>query len=146
MYGQTAISDNYITSPARTDLSGRLLDEMKDLYYGHFYNFWFLSLLEQNAFDSSRLRYIHNMLDVQSDYHPDSIVFSEGIEAIDELILTSKRYLLPALRDKLGISGFSRNSRNTKEDLVMRNMFCYTFPYNLQRLEELVTELKKAVK
>jgi hypothetical protein len=140
------MAENFITSPSQAEISSRVIDELRDLYFGQFDNYFFVSLLELNAFDSSRLRYIHTMLEIQSVYSAESIVFTEGIEAIEEVILTSKRYLLPELRDKLKISGFYNNNTDSREDRVMRNLFSYTFPYNLQRLEELITELKKSIK
>ncbi len=142
MYYQQTLTENFISSPAQADISSRIIDELRELYYGHFDNYRFISLLEQNAFETSRLRYIRNMLDIQSVYSTETAVFTEGIEAVEEVILTSKRYLLPALRDKLGISGFSGNKAGSKDERVMRNLFSYTFPYNLQRLEELINELK----
>lgn len=146
MYYQQTMADTFMTSPAQADVSSRIIDELRDLYYGHFDNYFFVSLLEQNAFDSSRLRCIQNMLEIQSVYSAETIVFTEGIEAIDEVILTSKRYLLPELRDKLKVSGFYNRSTESRDDKVMRNLFSYTFPYNLQLLEELNTELKKSIK
>ncbi|HAK46803.1 MAG TPA: hypothetical protein DCO79_12910 [Spirochaeta sp.] len=143
MYYQQTLTDSFMTSPAQADISSRIIDELRELYYGHFDNYRFVSLLEQNAFDQSKLRCIHSMLEIQSVYNTESIVFFDGIEALEEVILTSKRYILPALRDKLKISGFYQNSSESKDDLVMRNLFSYTLPYNLQRLEELVTEFKK---
>ncbi|MDC7226453.1 MAG: hypothetical protein PQJ61_06785 [Spirochaetales bacterium] len=145
MYYQQTLTDSFMTSPAQADISSRIIDELRDLYFGQFDNYFFVSLLEQNAFDQSRLRSIQNMLEIQSVYSTETVVFYEGIDALEEMILTSKRYLLPTLRDKLKISGFYKNSSESREDVVMRNLFSYTFPYNLQRLEELVTELKKAV-
>jgi hypothetical protein len=71
-------------------------------------------------------------------------VFTDAIETLKDLILTSKRYLLPALRDKLKVSGLYKNrSSESKEELVMRDLFSYTFPHNLQRLEELTLNLKE---
>ena len=145
MYYQQTLAETFISSPAQADISSRLIDELRELYYGQFDNYWFTSLLEQNAFDSSRLRYIQTMLEIQSVYSTEQSVFTDGIEVLEEIIITSKRYLLPALRDKLGISGFYRDRAGSKEELVMKNMFSYTFPYNLQRLEELITELKKTI-
>ena len=146
MITQQTITDSYITSASQADISSRIIEEIRDLYFGHFDNYVFISLLEQNAFDQSRIRYIRNMIEIQSVYNTEAIVFIEGIEALEEVILTSKRYILPALRDKLKVSGFFRGSASSKEDLVRRDLFSYTFPYNLQRLEELVTELKNTLK
>ena len=145
MITQQTRTENFVTSPIKADISSRIIDELRDLYNGHFDKYWFRSLLEQNAFDQSRLRDIQNMTEIQSVYNTEMIVFNEGIEALEEMILTSKRYILPALRDKLKISGFYRAASSSKDDLVMRDLFSYTFPFNLQRLEELVIELKKAL-
>ena len=146
MYHQQTLTEFFLLTPAQADISSRLISELRDLYLGHFDNYWFVSLLERNAFDSSRLRYIHNMLEIQSVYSTEESVFADGIEAVEELILTSKRYLLPELRDKLKISGFYSDNGESKNDKVMRTMFSYTFPHNLQRLEELISELKTIIK
>lgn len=143
MYNQQTFADIY-TSPLRADISSRIIDELRELYLGHFDNHWFISLLESNAFNPSRLRYIHNMLEIQSIYSTETTVFREAIETLEDIILTAKRYMLPALRDKLKVSGFYKNrSSETREELVMRDLFSYTFPHNLQRLEELTADLKE---
>jgi hypothetical protein len=144
MYNQQTFTNTYSASPLQVDISSRIIDELRELYLGHFDNHWFISLLEANAFNSSRLRYIHNMLEIQSVYSTETAVFTDAIETLKDLILTSKRYLLPALRDKLKVSGLYKNrSSESKEELVMRDLFSYTFPHNLQRLEELTLNLKE---
>ncbi len=143
MYNQQTFADTD-TSPLSADISSRIIDELRALYLGHFDNHWFISLLESNAFNSSRLRYIHNMLEIQSIYSTETAVFRDAIETLEDIILTAKRYMLPALRDKLKVSGFYKNrSGETREELVMRDLFSYTFPHNLQRLEELTAGLKE---
>lgn len=143
IYQQTVV-ENFITSPAQADISNRIIDELRQLYYGHFDNYWFITLLEQNAFDTSRLRAIHAMLEIQSVYNIEKVIITDGMDALQELILTSKRYLIPSLRDKLRISGFF-NDYGTREDKVMKSMFSYTFPHNLNHLEELLSELQKTI-
>jgi len=144
MYNQHTLADTFTASPFRADISSRIIDELRELYFGQFDNYWFIGLLEDNAFNSSKLRYIHNMLEIQSLYSTEDSVFNYGIETLEELILTAKRYILPMLRDKLKVSGFYKNRvSSSKEDLVMRDLFSYTFPHNLQRLEELTSNLKE---
>ena len=145
MYYQPTVAESFITSPAEADITSRIIDELRELFYGHFDNYWFISLLEQNAFDTGRLRAIHSLLEIQSVYNTERIIFIDGMDAFQEIILTSKRYLLPALRDKLKISGFYKNNTGTRDDRVMKSMFSYTFPHNLKRLEELLDELKRVI-
>ncbi len=145
MYHQQAMAEKFTFSSERINVSGRLIDEINDLYYGHFDNYWFISLLEQNAFDSSRFRCIHNMLEIPSGTGIEMSILTDGIDAFEEIIIISKRYLLPALRDKLEISGFYRSKAGSREELVRRELFSYTFPYNLKRLETLIAELKQNI-
>ena len=142
MYYQQTMADTFITSPGRADISSRIIEELRELYYSHFDNYCFISLLEQNSFDTSRLRSIQNMLEIQSVYSTEAGTFSDGISALEELIVTSKRYLLPSLKDKLKISGFYSRNTGTRDDVLLRNLFYYTFPHNLVRLEELTAELR----
>lgn len=144
MYNQQTFADSFTASPLRADISSRIIDELRELYFGHFDNHWFMTLLDSNAFNTSRLRYIHTMLEIQSIYSTETAVFTDAIETLEDLILTAKRYMLPALRDKLKVSGFYKNrGGETREELVRRDLFSYTFPYNLQRLEELTADLKE---
>ncbi|MBI9107738.1 MAG: hypothetical protein JEZ04_13405 [Spirochaetales bacterium] len=144
MYNQQTLADTFPTSPFSADISSRIIDELRELYFGQFDNHWFITLLDSNAFNTSRLRYIQNMLVIQSIYSTEAAVFNDGIETLEEVILTARRYILPVLRDKLRISGFYKSRGNdSKEELVMRDLFSYTFPYNLKRLEELTIDLKE---
>ena len=146
MYNQQTLVETLTAAPLKADISSRLIDELRELYLGHFDNHWFTSLLEEHSFNSSRLRYIHNMLEIQSIYSAETSVFYDAIETLEDLTLTARRYLLPALRDKLKVSGFYRGrGTGSKEELIIKDMFSYTFPHNLQRLEEITSELKESL-
>ena len=146
MYNQQILTQTIPMTPKTADDASRLIDELRELYLGHFDNYWFTALLEENAFDTSRLRAVRTMLESQSVYCTEASVFRDAIESLELIVITSKRYLLPELRDKLRVSGFySGRSGESREEMVMRNMFCYTFPHNLQRLEEITSELKESL-
>ncbi len=132
---------------SQTDICAQTIDELRELFLGHFDNYWFTSLLEKNAFNPYRLRYVHDMIGIQSVYNTEKEVFQDGIEALEEIITTSKRYLLPVIRDELKISGFYRSNGGpgSSNDRLMRELFSCTFSHNLERLEELTRELKEII-
>ena len=66
---------------------------------------------------------------------------------LDGYIQHLRRYLLPGLREKLGISGLLPASHRVygKEQLLLRRLVAYTFPFNLERLSRLASQLRQVL-
>jgi hypothetical protein len=54
-----------------------------------------------------------------------------------------KRFLLPVLRERLGISWLFPHKRiRDQRQIILRKFVAFTFPYNLERLRRLNETLK----
>ncbi len=136
------IGEEYRTESSATAILNDI-DEIRGLFTGHFQSGWFLMVLERMSFNTIYLNDIRQLMELQSIYPSDFYRIKTGIVALEEFIAFSRRYVLPVLRDQLGISGFSRR-RNPDRDRttqVVKELFASTFPQNLQRLTELSNDL-----
>ncbi len=125
-----------------------LIEAVRSLFYNHFDKGWFLNLLEKMSFPSSVLRQIRQMIQLRELYERDAPVLETGVEALEEFISFARHSIQPVLRDELGMSGFSQepNSRSDSGSSVIRGFFLYAFPHNLDRLEDLTSQLKPLVR
>ena len=124
-----------------------LIEAVGSLFDNNFDKGWFLNLLEKMSFSSSVLREIRQMLQLETLYERDIYTLDSGVTGLEEFIVFARRYLQPVLRDELGVSGFSQESPETTDQssAVVKGFFIYAFPYNLDRLEGLVGQLKPLV-
>ena len=54
-------------------------------------------------------------------------------------------FLLPTLRERLGISRLHPEHRARKNEIVFRELIAFAFPYNLERLFVLAQRLKESL-
>ncbi|MFO7850426.1 MAG: hypothetical protein R6V67_10735 [Spirochaetia bacterium] len=122
------------------------IDEIRGIFRNHFESGWFLIVLERMAFNTVYLNDIRRLTELQSIYPSDFYHIRTGTIAMEEFIQFSRRYLLPVLRDQLGISGFTRWSipHQDRTTLVVKEFFASAFPYNLERLAELTEQLNRS--
>ncbi|HKK66097.1 MAG TPA: hypothetical protein VJ967_09600 [Clostridia bacterium] len=124
-----------------------LIEAVGSLFDNNFDKGWFLNLLEKMSFSSSVLREIRQMLQLETLYERDIYTLDSGVTGLEEFIVFARRYLQPVLRDELGVSGFSQVCPETidQSSTVVKGFFIYAFPYNLDRLEGLLRQLKPLV-
>ena len=125
-----------------------LIEAVRTLFYNHFDKGWFLNLLEKMSFPSSVLRQIRQMVQLHDLFERDTHILESGVEALEEFISFSRYSIQPVLRDELGMSGFSpdQSGRSDASSSVIRGFFIYAFPHNLDRLEDLTSQLKPLVR
>ncbi|MCF7928076.1 MAG: hypothetical protein K9L68_03805 [Spirochaetales bacterium] len=119
------------------------LTRVRELFRIYFDNSWFVGILERMSFNSLTLHEIRRMLEMRSSYVTDSYRLLTGVRALEELVAFTRRYVLPVIRDELGVSGFTRHKNRSQDPItqVVKGLFSATFPANLMHLEELTTEL-----
>jgi len=123
-----------------------LRESAAELFQNNFDTGYFLPVLEQAAYDQSGLRDIRSFLFGSSLILEDSYQVMRGVEALEEFIAFCRRYVSPSLRELLGISGFG-GSRHPNMDLhALKGLFAYTYPHNLDQLEEFTKGLKQCLK
>lgn len=124
-----------------------VIDEIRGLFRNHFESGWFLIILERMSFNSVYLNDIRNLIELQSIYPADFYQIKTGAVAVEEFVTFARRYVLPVLRDELGISGFTRHSVGDRDRTtqVVKEFFASTFPHNVQKLADLSEELSRLV-
>lgn len=123
-----------------------LRETAAELFRNNFDTGYFLPVLEQAAFDQSSLRDIRSFLFGSSLILDDSYQVMRGVDALEEFIAFCRRYVTPSLREFLGISGFG-NGRHPNMDLhALKGLFAYTYPHNMDQLEELTRGIKQCLK
>lgn len=105
---------------------------------------WLAMLIDELPIDFTTVRDVRIMLSRHSVYQEDIHEVAYGVSQLRMFCRELRRQLLPVIRDRLGISGLSpaRRAMNATER-VHRELFCYAFPYNLARLEELAERLSE---
>jgi hypothetical protein len=119
------------------------IDEIRGIFAGHFESGWFLTVLERLSFNTVYLNDIRHLVEMRSLYPSDTYRIRTGVIALQEFIGFSRRYLLPVLRDQLGISGFTRQQLGDRDPTtrVVKELFASAFPHNIERLSELTDRL-----
>jgi hypothetical protein len=105
---------------------------LKSLFELHFDQNWFLLLLEELPIDSNTMTELRELMRHESSLVFDYTEVYERLPVLEKFITALNRYLLPYLREKLGISGFVQNRRyRDKGQILLRKFVAYTFPFNL---------------
>ncbi len=115
---------------------------LREHFSRHFDRGWLAMIIDDLPIDFTTLRQIRQLLTV-TEVHPedlDSVRF--GAEQLRHFAVGLRRYLLPVLKERLGVSELlPTRPRFDDAQRLHRQLLCLSFPYNLTRLEELTTEL-----
>lgn len=134
-----------IAAGSRLDTVQMRLEALRDHFDTYFDRGWLAMLIDDLPLESSLVRQIRAMLAISAVYPENLREIAYGVQRIEELVTELRRHLLPVLRDRLGVSGFSRVRGAAIDDRVYRQFLCLTFPHNLERLEALNDALSDAV-
>lgn len=100
-------------------------------------------LIDELRIEFSTLRDIRNLLSRQSVRPEDLRELRYGVVQLKVLCTELRRRLLPVIRDRLGVSGLARARRTIDAgQRIQRELLCYAFPHNLDRLEALTRNLE----
>lgn len=115
---------------------------LRDHFGRHFDRGWLAMIIDDLPIDFTTLRQIRQLLSV-TEIHPEdlnSIRFDA--EQLQHFAADLRRYLEPVLKERLGVSGLlAHRPQLSDAERVHRQLLCFSFPYNLARLEELTAEL-----
>jgi hypothetical protein len=132
----------YSDVESKSDLAS-IIEQVKDVFDNHFDRTWFGILLDDLPIDFRTLRDIRNMLAVHSPRPEDEKTIELGIRQLEQLIVHIRQFLLPVIKEKLGLSPFTGIKMQWDEtQYLIRKFVLYTFPHNLERLEALTAELR----
>lgn len=120
--------------------------ELRNVFEELFDKSWLIIILENLPFDLRTIREIRNFLCTENISDADVPAIWHKIEELETFIKVIKIYLLPVLKERLGISHLSPERMVLdKTQLVVRRFIAYTLPHNLQRLNVLTQQFKRDV-
>ena len=132
------------TTAAATDtaVTLRALGELREHFDAYFDTGWFSILIEGSPIQFTAIREIRAALSRDRLYPEDIASLRYGVSLLRQFAARLRRYLLPALRERLGISGLvAHRPVLSAEEYVYRQLVAATFPANVKRLEELTEKL-----
>jgi hypothetical protein len=115
---------------------------LKEHFGRHFDRGWLAMIIDDLPIDFTTIRQIRQLLMTTEVYPEDLPNIRYGAEQLLRFSADLRRYLLPVLRERLGVSRLLP-ARPAMDDAqrVHRQLLCLAFPYNLARLDELTHEL-----
>ncbi len=124
----------------------QIIGELKNVFENHFDRTWFSLVIDGIPIDFRTVRDIREMVSLTSLYPGQEWVVWQGIVELETFYQTVKRFLLPVLKERLGISWLLPQRRvRDRQQYILRKFVAFTFPYNLERLRKLTQRLKAAL-
>lgn len=121
-----------------------VIENIRELFDSYFDRGWLAMSLEGTPLQLNTLREIRQLLDRLHTFPDDHGSRRYAVKLLQQFALELRRYLLPCIREKLGVSGFVGTQQEMDErQQTYRRLLAYTFSFNLERLEEL-TDLLEA--
>ncbi len=122
------------------------LRRIAELFHSQFEQNWLLLLLERYPMDAVAMNEVRGLMRRDTAFLEPARL-AQGLAVLDGYTQHLRRCLLPGLREKLGISGLLPRARSVwgREQLLLRRLVAYTFPFNLERLELLAAQLRQAL-
>ncbi len=120
-----------------------LLGELKDVFENHFDRTWFSLIIDGVPIDLRTMRDIRDVVSLTTVYPGEEWQIYQGALELETFCQSVRRFLLPVLKERLGISWLfpARRVRDARQYIV-RKFVAFTFPYNLERLRRLAQKLK----
>jgi len=124
----------------------RLLGELKEVFENHFDRTWFSLIIDGMPVDLRTMRDIRDVVSLTTLYPGEEWQVYQGALELETFCQTVKRFLLPVLKERLGISWlFPANRVKDARQYLVRKFVAFTFPYNLERLLRLALKLKASL-
>jgi hypothetical protein len=96
--------------------------------------------------DYRTMREIRELVSLTSLYPGEEWQLYAGVLELETFHQTVKRFLLPVLKERLGISWLLPQKRvRDAQQYILRKFVAFTFPYNLERLRRLTQKLKSSL-
>lgn len=137
-------------TPARTNGDREAIAEhlgsLQAFFAEHFDRGWLTVQLDDLPIDHVAYRQVRNTLAITAIYPSDMPGVVACLEALFRFIDDLRRYLLPELRDRLGVSGLTRQRRRLDPiTRVQHELLASVFPHNLMELERRTIGLRNAI-
>jgi hypothetical protein len=139
-------SSTAVTPPPNIRGLIEIIEDIRHVFENYFDRTWFAVLIDDLPIDSRTIREIRNLIYLRFFHSGDELSIREGIRELETFISCVRQFLLPVIRDKMGISGFpNKKSILDEHQKILRKFVLYAFPHNLDTLAELTAELKEAL-
>ena len=124
----------------------KLITELKDVFENHFDRTWFSLIIDGMPIDFRTVRDIRELVSLTTIYPGEERQIYQGVLELETFHQTVKRFLLPVLKERLGISWLLPQKKvRDAQQYVLRKFVAFTFPYNLERLRRLTQKLKASL-
>jgi len=141
--GQTAVER---LSPRLVRGNSEIVDcirRIREVFEQNFDRAWFGVLMEDVPMGIRTIREIRNLVTFDTIFPGDEDDILEGLIELEDFVRIIRKYLLPLMREKLGISKLRpRALVRDRNQFLLRKLLAYTFPYNVERLASLTRELR----
>ena len=123
-----------------------VIREVRDVFESHFDRTWFSLLIDGMPIDFRTVRDIREIVSLTSLYPGEEWQIYQGVLELETFCRTVKRFLLPVLKERLGISWlFPKKRVRDTQQYIIRKFVAFTFPYNLERLRRLTQNLRASL-
>jgi hypothetical protein len=120
-----------------------IIGELRDVFENNFDRTWFSLIIDGMPIDFRTVREIRELVSLTAIYAGEEWQLYQGVEELETFYKTVKRFLIPVLRERLGISWLFPHKRiRDSRQIILRKLVAFTFPYNLERLRRLTETLK----
>ena len=120
-----------------------IIAELRDVFENSFDRTWFSLIIDGMPIDFRTVREIREMVSLTTIYPGEEWQLFQGVQELETFHTTVKRFLLPVLRERLGISWLFPHKRiRDPRQVILRKLVAFTFPHNLERLRRLTETLK----
>ena len=124
----------------------KLIGELRDVFENHFDRTWFSLIIDGMPIDFRTVRDIRGLVSLTSIYPGEEWQIFQGVQELETFHRTVKRFLLPVLKERLGISWlFPQKRVRDAQQYILRKFVAFTFPYTLERLRRLTQKLKSSL-
>ena len=121
-----------------------LIRRIRRVFEDHFDRTWFGIIIDGLPIDTRTVRIIRELVSLESIHLGDEWFIYQAMLELNRFVLLVRKFLLPVLKERLGVSGLAPDRLvRDRSQYILRRFVAYTFPYNLQRLEELAVELRE---
>ena len=121
----------------------KIITELRDVFENNFDRTWFSLILDGIPVDLRTVRNIRELVSLTSLYPGEEWQILRGVQELEAFHGTVKRFLLPVLKERLGISWLLPQKRvRDPHQYILRKFVAFTFPYNLERLRRLTARLR----
>ncbi len=120
-----------------------IIKELRDVFENNFDRTWFSLIIDGMPIDFRTVREIRELVSLTALYPGEEGQLYQGVQELETFYRTVKRFLLPVLRDRLGISWlFPQKRIKDPVQIILRKFVAITFPHNLERLRRLTETLR----